>query len=82
MNAKLTENDSIPVLEEWISLTEAAEILGLSRQYVNKRATNGDYATLHRLGNSPALVVQREEIENIARRRTEKIVREELTPVS
>lgn len=74
MNAKLTENADIPVLQEWISLTEAAEILGLSRQYVNKKASLGTYKTLHRLGNSPSLVVRRKEIEKIRDKRTARVV--------
>ena len=66
---KLTDNPDIPVLMKWISLTEAAEILAMSRQYVNKKAAEGDYKSLHRVGNSPSFVVQREEIEKIKKLR-------------
>ena len=69
MTGKLTESENVPVLEEWINLTEAAEILGLSRQYVNKIAEK-TFKSLHKLGNSPALVVRRSEIEAIKERRS------------
>ena len=70
MSTKLTDNPDIPVLKKWISLTEAAEILKVSRQYVNKKAAGGGYKTLHRLGSAPAFVVERAEIETILSQKT------------
>lgn len=63
---KLSEDPSVPTLEGgWITLTEAAEVLGITRQHSYKRAKNGGYKTIRRIGTSPAFVVNRSELEEI-----------------
>lgn len=65
MSAKL---DNIPVLEGWVNLTEAAEILGITRQHAYKRAKlasqgrPGGWKTLHQIGTKPMYVVSQTEL--------------------
>ncbi len=65
MSAKL---DNIPVLEGWVNLTEAAEILDITRQHAYKRAKlanagkAGGWKTLHQIGTKPMYVVSIEEL--------------------
>lgn len=66
MSAKL---ENVPVLEGWVNLTEAAEILGITRQHSYKRAKlgaqgkSGGYSTLHQVGTKPMYVVSLTELE-------------------
>jgi len=53
---------AVPTLPGWISLTEASTILGLSRQYVYKKAGEGLFRTLHRIGSQPSYVVSEDEV--------------------
>ena len=60
---KLSEMTEIPELEgQWVGLTEAAEILGISRQYAYKKASLGAFSTLRRVGSAPMFVVNRAEL--------------------
>lgn len=65
MAAKL---ENIPVLEGWVNLTEAAEILGITRQHAYKRAKltaqgkRGGWRTLHQIGSKPMYVVSLSEV--------------------
>lgn len=67
MSAKL---DNVPVLKGWINLTEAAEILGISRQHAYKRAKQasegrtGGWKTLRQVGSKPSYVVSLKEVED------------------
>lgn len=60
MSAKL---ENVPTLEGWVNLTEAAEIVGISRGHSYKRAKlasqgkSGGWKTLHRIGTKPMYVV-------------------------
>jgi hypothetical protein len=77
VSAKL---ENIPVLEGWVNLTEAAEILDITRQHAYKRAKlasqgrPGGWRTLHQIGTKPSYVVSRaelqEELENRAKANT------------
>lgn len=66
MSAKL---ENVPVLKGWVNLTEAAEILGISRQHSYKRARlasegkQGGYKTLRQIGTKPMYVVSMKELE-------------------
>lgn len=83
---KLSEDPNVPVLEGgWVTLTEAAEVLSITRQHSYKRAKNGGYKTLRRIGTSPAFVVNRRELEEILNSRhsrEDKAEAEELEEVS
>jgi len=71
--------NNIPVLEGWVNLTEAAEILGISRQHAYKKAKlssegkRGGWNSVHQLGNKSFYVVSTAELDEIlsSRRPTE-----------
>jgi hypothetical protein len=44
--------DEFPILTEWVTAAEAAEIGGVSRQYIHNRAHQ--FTSAHRLGTRPA----------------------------
>jgi DNA-binding transcriptional regulator LsrR (DeoR family) len=59
-----TQNPSpadAPKLEGWITTTELAQRLGLSRQAVSRAAWRRTYASLSTVGDKPVLVVSEEE---------------------
>lgn len=57
-NVKL---DDVPLVTEWVTSTDLAEILGVSRQTINKQINQRKFKTLHLLGRT--YVVKREEVE-------------------
>lgn len=57
--------DGIPVLRNWVTATQVAEELGVTRQRVNKMITNGDFKSVHILEGSKMYVVQRVEVEKL-----------------
>lgn len=58
---KLTEQN-LPKLENYINLTEAAERLGITRQWFNKLAQEGVFRTIRQVGNQAMFVVDEREI--------------------
>lgn len=70
-----TKLDNLPVLPGWITLGEAAEMLGISRQHAYRRArlasegSVGGWKTAHRLGDKPAYVVSLGEVQEELRGR-------------
>jgi hypothetical protein len=48
-----------------VGLTEAGEMLGVSRQYSYRMAAQGKYMTLHRVGSAHMFVVRIEEVERM-----------------
>jgi predicted DNA-binding transcriptional regulator AlpA len=70
---KLAELPDIPVLSGgWINLTEAASRLGYTRSYIYKRASDGAFKTLHRVGSQTSYVVNVDEVEELIRLKTER----------
>jgi len=59
---------TVPQLTEWVTCTEAAHELGISRQSVNRMVQDGKFETLHALGGAerPLYVIRREEITKLA----------------
>lgn len=59
--------DSIPVLQHWVSLPDAADELGLRRQRVHQMAGEGVFKTLHKISKTgrPIAVIKRSELEKI-----------------
>lgn len=59
---------NLPLLEGYITLGEAAELLGISRQHAYRRARlanegkTGGWKTVRRIGSKPAYVVRLSEI--------------------
>lgn len=70
--SKLTENPDIPPLAGWMKLTDAAERLGMTRQYISRVASNGGFSTLHRIGEGQhaLFVVEEHEVESKLEART------------
>lgn len=68
MLAESSWHTDVPQLEGWVSLREAAEILGISRQQVHNRAKSGAFKTLRKLSDASKamFVIQRKEVEEIA----------------
>jgi hypothetical protein len=71
---KLSASGTVPKLGNdkagyWVNLTEAAEILGITRQHAYKRATKpadkGGFKTLRQLGTKPAYVINSRELDQI-----------------
>jgi excisionase family DNA binding protein len=58
----LKDNPNIKPLEGWISLKEAAEELGVTRQYMFRLASNGGLETVRSIGGQTMFVVSTEEI--------------------
>lgn len=54
-----------PALEGWVTASEVAGELGVSRQTANKMINRGDFATLHTLGKRSMYVVREEEVERV-----------------
>lgn len=74
---KLSENPDIPVLDGWVTLTEAGEMLGITRQHSYKRAQHDGYKSLHRIGNSSITVVSTTEVEELAEARRKRTAERE-----
>ncbi len=59
---KLADRDDLPQVGDWITLSEAASLLRLSRQNVHVMAQNNKFITLAKLGEAlPVYVVERSE---------------------
>jgi hypothetical protein len=74
MGAEFT---NLPVLDGWVNLTEAAEMLGITRQHAFKktRLANegqpGGWMTVRRVGSKPMYVVSTQEIADLLAARHE-----------
>ena len=65
------EFENTPVLDGWVNLTEAAEMIGITRQHAHKKARlanegkpNG-WKSIRRIGTKPMYLVSTEEIVEI-----------------
>ena len=65
----LDPDNTLPILDDWVSLTEAAQLLGFSRQHAYKLAQDRAFHTLRRVGTAHIAVVSREEVKNMAEKR-------------
>ena len=61
----LSQQDAVPRLTGWITLPEAAKLLGFSRQYCYRLAQNEKFKSLHRIGESSTFVVSEAEVAEI-----------------
>jgi hypothetical protein len=63
-----------PKLEGWVTVTEAAEWLKISRQACHKLMDDGVFKNIHRLGNGvkPIYVIPIEEVERVRKSREAK----------
>ena len=71
--------DDAPVLVEWVTVSEAAQLMGLTRQMVHRMAQAGYFRSLHRLGaeddRRPIYVLRRSEVLAEAARRSDGVAR-------
>lgn len=69
MTAEKEWHADVPHLEGWVSLREAANILGISRQQVHNRARGGAFKTLRKLSEvgRTMFILQRAEVEKMAK---------------
>jgi hypothetical protein len=61
----MTTPAQAPTVKTWMTATDAASELGVSRQYFNKMVQRGDFESLHKLGAKPIYVVQRCEVDRM-----------------
>lgn len=65
------EFENIPVLDGWVNLTEAAEMIGFTRQHAFKKARQANeghpngWKTIRRIGSKPMYVVSIAEIADL-----------------
>lgn len=65
------ELNNIPTLDGWVNLTEAAEMLGITRQHAFKKARQANdghpsgWKTIRRIGSKPMYVISVAEIEEV-----------------
>lgn len=78
-NDKSIKFPALPVLPGWVNLTEAAELVGITRQHAFKKVAlaaagkTGGWKTAHRVGSQNAYVVARQEIDEILAAKTPQI---------
>jgi predicted DNA-binding protein (UPF0251 family) len=61
--AKTVTPENAPKLKGWATASEAAEILDISRQSVNRMINRGEFRTLHALGERPIYLISTTEVE-------------------
>lgn len=61
--------EDAPVLEDWIFLAEAAELLGCSRQNARLMAEGGKFQKIQRVGHKKLIMVRESEVEQMLARR-------------
>lgn len=75
----------VPLLPTWILVTEAAEILGVSKQAVHGMIRQGEFETLHKIKQSDGnyiYVIDRNEVEERANERASKLLGSIPTPLA
>lgn len=64
-NPALDPDGTAPKVPGWISITEAGERLGYTRQHAFRLAKSGALGVIHRLGTSHTMCVSEEEIHGL-----------------
>lgn len=59
-----------PRLEGWLTATEVASAMGMSRQQINKMINSGFFSTVHTLGS--LYLIHDIEVQEILRKRAEE----------
>ena len=57
--------NDFPEIQDWVTLTQAADMLGMSRANVHKKVMQRDFKSTHRLGERPYLLLLRHEVEGM-----------------
>lgn len=64
----------VPILSKWVLVTEAADMLGLSKQAVHGLIRKDEFKTLHRVGeneNKPIYVIDIDEVKALVTERAQ-----------
>lgn len=64
-NPVLDPEGALPRVPGWLSLTEAGQRLGISRQYAYNLAKRGHFKTLARLGSAHIFCVSAQEVDEL-----------------
>lgn len=75
----------VPLLPTWILVTEAAEILSVSKQAVHGMIRNNEFESLHKIKQSDGnyiYVIDRDEVQRKADERASKILGTIPTPMA
>ena len=59
------DTESLPEIRDWVTPSQAAEILGITRSAVHKKMMQREFQSVHRLGERPYLVILRSEVERL-----------------
>lgn len=68
----LSEDTTVPTLDNWITTTEVAALLGITRQHAYRLIADKNFGTLHKLGTPAVYVVDRAEVERFKLAREKK----------
>ena len=66
---RATTPETAAPLKGWLTTTDAALRLGISRQMVNRMVHAGQFATLQTIGDKPLFIVQVKEIDQMVAER-------------
>jgi hypothetical protein len=70
----LSEDITVPTLDGWMTLTEAADALEVTRQHAYRMATKKRWNSLHKLGTPAIFVVSTDEVSEKIRVRKARYV--------
>lgn len=62
----------VPVFPGWITLSEAADRIGVTRQTINRWASDGTLKSVHSLGN--IYIVEMKEVSVLRRKKSAKLM--------
>lgn len=65
----LSEDKTVPSLDGWITTTETAKLLGITRQHAYRLIADKTFPSVHKIGSPAVFVVQQTEVENYHRAR-------------
>lgn len=66
---ELIRMEDLPELEGWLTLPEAAKLLGLTRQRVYQMVQVGTLKSVMKLGDKPTYIIRKAEIEPLVQAR-------------
>ena len=69
---KVTTPENAEPLKGWLTTTDAAARLKISRQMVNRMVHNGAFKTLQTIGDKPLFIVKEQEIDEMVAARSAK----------
>lgn len=64
-NPRLDPEGTLPLLPGWVGITEAGELLGVTRQHAYRMAEMGKFESLCRIGKAHIFVVSMDEVERM-----------------